>query len=114
MTTTFEDRLLRELRGVVTAHGEAPAAAPRRLRRLRPSRLALVGIAAASAAAVVAATTSDGPSAAYAVNPSANGSVTVHIERLSDAAGLERKLRGAGVPAVVDYQASGCGPTPDG
>ena len=45
-------------------------------------------------------------SAAYAVEPGANGSVTVKIHDLSDAAGLQSALRDAGVPAVVTYSAS--------
>ena len=53
------------------------------------------------------ATGSDVTPSAYAVQPRADGSVTVHIRGLEDAKGLERSLRAAGVPAVVDYAAAG-------
>jgi hypothetical protein len=43
---------------------------------------------------------------AYAVTPRADGSVTVKISSLSDAAGLQSALRAAGVPAVVRYSAA--------
>lgn len=104
MTTLhhFEDRLLQELRQVV-AERPAPAAGSRR--RPRRTRVALAGIGIAAAAVAVAMITDNGavtPSA-YAVESRADGAVTVSIRSLSDAAGLERRLRAAGVPAVVDY-----------
>jgi hypothetical protein len=53
----------------------------------------------------VIAISSDATPSAYAVQSRADGSVTVSINRLSDAAGLEQELDAAGVPAVVAYDA---------
>ena len=108
MTTPerFEDRLLRELRQVVA---ERPAPATGSPRRTRRTRLALggVGVAAATVAIAVIATGSDVTPNAYAVESHANGAVTVSISALRDATGLQSSLRAAGVPAVVDYSATG-------
>jgi hypothetical protein len=102
----FEDRLLDQLRHIVA---ERPAPLIAAGRRPRPVRLALVGIAAAATVTVVAlvSTSSDVTPSAYAVDRRPDGSVTVEIHSLHDAAGLERRLRAAGVPAVVDYVAPG-------
>jgi hypothetical protein len=97
--TRFEERLLAELRTVVT---EAPPVSRGRRSRLR--RRVLVGAAAVAAATCVALAVplvTGGGTPAYAVSANADGSVTVEISSLSDAAGLEQKLRDAGVPAVV-------------
>ena len=116
--TRFEDRLLDQLRQVVAERPAPAVAAAGPRRRPRPSRLALagVGVGAVAAAVIVAATSSDVTTSAYAVEPRADGSVTVHIHNLSDAAGLQSKLRAAGIPAVVDYvpgDKAGCvGPGP--
>lgn len=101
--SNFEERLLHDLRNLVASppvdHGQ------RHTLRRRP-RLAL---AAGFAAVLVAAATagvlilSAGTSAAYAVTKNANGTVTVEIDSLSDAAGLQSKLAAAGVNAVVEY-----------
>jgi hypothetical protein len=110
MTTNerFEDRLLRELRHVVE---ERPAVNGEPEPRGRRTRLAWggVGLGVATATAVVAIVASSGDVTpnAYAVQPHANGEVTVSIHSLSDAAGLQSKLRAAGVPAVVSYTAAG-------
>lgn len=104
MTTPerFEDRLLHELRQVVADRPAPVAAAHTRSNR---TRLAFggVGVAAATAVFAVIATTGDVTPSAYAVQPHASGAVTVSIHSLSDASGLQRALRAAGVPAVVDY-----------
>lgn len=110
-TTHFEDRLLQQLRQIV-AENPDPGVAGAAQRAPRRTRLALAGagVAAASAVAIVA-TSSDVTPSAYAVQPRADGSVSVRIRSLSDAAGLQRSLRDAGVPAVVDYtpaDAPGC------
>jgi hypothetical protein len=115
MTTpdSFEDRLLVELRHVVAATpapgpggATAPAATPRRPLVLRPARLALGGAGLATAAAVVAFALPGGGAAAYAVTPQGDGAIKVTINALSDAAGLEAKLRAAGIDADVDYSAA--------
>jgi hypothetical protein len=115
-TTHFEDRLLEQLRRYV-AEQPAPAATAAAQRAPRRTRLALagVGVAAATAVAIVA-TSSDVTPSAYAVQPRKDGSVSVKIRSLSDADGLQRSLRAAGVPAVVSYAPAtemGCaGPGP--
>jgi len=101
--SNFEERLLVELREIVK---EGPTARGRR-RRLPAPRVALAGglAAAVLAAAVVAGVflLSAGTPAAYAVTENADGSVTVEIDSLTDASGLQAQLRAAGVPAVVVY-----------
>jgi hypothetical protein len=109
--TTFEDRLLAELRAVVAARpAPAPATAPSpargvaRAHRVPRARLSLAaGAAAATVAGVLLATGGGGATPAYAVEKQPDGSVTVEINSLRDAAGLQEKLRAAGIPAVVDY-----------
>ena len=102
MTTslTFEDRLLAELRQVVAANPAPPAS---RRRVAVPQRLLLVAAGAASAALAALIVAGGGGSSAYALERQSDGSVTVHINSLSDASGLEGSLRRAGIPAVVDY-----------
>ena len=58
------------------------------------------------------ATGGDPAAPAYAVQPHGDGSVTVTINGLRDADGLERALRDEGVRAVVDYLPAGatCAP----
>lgn len=112
--TQFEDRLLAELRKVVTAraaHNAAHAAldaaegAPARRPGRRQPRLLLAGaaVAATAATAFILAAGGDHVTPAFAIERQPGGSVTVTINRLSDASGLEQKLRAAGVAAVVDY-----------
>jgi hypothetical protein len=105
--SNFEERLLAELRTVM--------AAPRiddghRRGVWRAPRLVLAGgLAAVLTAAVTAGVffLSAGTQAAYAVTRHADGSVTVEIDSLSDAAGLQAKLQAAGVNAVVEYLPAG-------
>ena len=103
--SNFEERLLHELRAMVESE---PDRAPSRTRRGR--RLVLgAGVAAllaASAGAGVLLLTG-GAQAAYAVTRNADGSVTVEIDSLQDAAGLEAKLKAAGLNAVVQYLPAG-------
>lgn len=105
---SFEDRLLVELRALV-AERPAPTVAHRPRPRRTRIGLAVAGGAAAATVAAVAlvAGSGDRPSNAYAVERLADGAVSVSINSLSDADGLERKLREAGVPAVVDYDPTG-------
>ena len=117
-STHFEERLLHELREVVAQRpapspASALASAPRRHRTRGRYVLAGAGGLAAALAAVVLFGGSGGPEAAYAVTPRADGRVSVKISSLSDAAGLQRALREAGVPAVVRYgTGAGCPATP--
>jgi hypothetical protein len=102
--SNFEERLLVELRSLVEAEpGD-------RGQRRRGPRLALAGglvavLAGAAGAAVFLL--SAGTQAAYAVTKNADGSVTVEIDSLTDAAGLQAKLQAAGVNAVVEYLPAG-------
>lgn len=108
-STRFEDRLLVELREVV-AERPAPSAAPPPRRRRRPTpRLVLTGAATAAVAAgaLIVALGGDSTAPAFAVERQADGNVTVTIHRLSDADDLQRQLRAAGIPAVVDYTPPG-------
>jgi hypothetical protein len=105
----YEDRLLTELRALATAN--AAAGAPERApRRVRP-RLALAGVAGGACAATAAFALMGGEEAstAYAVEPQGDGTVTVEIHELQDAAGLERQLREHGIAAKVDYLPAGQG-----
>jgi hypothetical protein len=103
--SNFEERLLAELRGVVEAE---PAPGDRR--RLGERRLALAGglvTAVAAAATAGVFLLSAGAPAAYAVTKNADGSVTVEVDSLTDAAGLQSALQAAGVNAVVEYLPAG-------
>jgi len=90
----------------------APSPRPRRTRR----RLAIgVSLAAAAGAAVAVVGLPGSPNhggtpaaAAWAVTPNADGSVTVVINEYRDAAGLQAKLRAAGLRANVTTAPSRC------
>lgn len=103
---SFEQSLLIELRQQVSVRtGSAPLTASPTARRR--GHLA-VGITAslAAAATVLALALGTGPgrpSAAYAVETAANGSVVVTIHDLSDVDGLERALAAKGVHAQVAH-----------
>jgi hypothetical protein len=102
--SNFEERLLVELRKMVKTDPVE------RGRRLPGRRLAVAGgLAAVLAAAAIAGVLvlSAGTPAAYAVTKNADGTVTVEIDSLSDAAGLQAKLQEAGVNAVVEYLPAG-------
>lgn len=94
----FETALLGELREVVRAQ---PAT-----RRRRGRVLALAGVAASGAAAVGAVLVTGGSAPAFAVHRDADGDVTVTINRLENASGLEQALADVGVTADVRYQGS--------
>jgi hypothetical protein len=106
----FEERLLAELKAVVSGRATAARleaedrAAEPTWRRLRP-RLALgVGFAlAAVAAALVVSAGGDNPSRAFAIVPRAGGGVTIKVYGLEDATGLERALEDAGIKAQVTW-----------
>jgi len=120
-TEGYEDRLLAELRRVVEANPEPTptqrgATTTLSYRWRRP--LAVTGGLAAAAVASVAVVGfgEEGSGTAWAVTPNDDGTVTVVINSLRDAEGLEQKLREAGVPAVVQYLPDGkkCAPPPEG
>jgi hypothetical protein len=111
----FEERLLDELRSLVVAEpSSGPARPVRRPRTWVASRsrrrLVLVGGMAAVLAVAAGAGVpflSGGVTPAYAVSKNDDGTVTVEISSLGDAAGLEAKLREAGIRAVVQYLPAG-------
>ena len=99
----FEQRLLDELRGVIaeqaaTTEGTTPTPAWRRAPRLV---LATVAVLAAAAAVLVFGSGGDNTPRAFAVEPQEGGGVTIEVYSLEDAAGLERALEDAGIPAQV-------------
>jgi hypothetical protein len=105
--SNFEERLLRELQSLVVAQ---PVDRGQRHAFWRGRRLVLAGgLAAVLAAAATAGVffLSAGTQAAYAVTKNADGTVTVEIDSLSDAAGLQAKLQAAGLNAVVQYLPAG-------
>jgi hypothetical protein len=69
------------------------------------------GVAVAAVVAILAATITGGTTDAYAIDSQPDGTVTVQIASLSDAAGLQAALRDRGIPAIVDYSAT-CTPVP--
>jgi hypothetical protein len=111
----FEERLLGELRALVSQrrsdveHRSSGRHGGARVRRR--TRFALASALAVSAILVgltgLLRHYSDGAPAAYAVTRNSDGSVTVVVRSLRDAAGLQRALRAAGVPAVVVYTPPG-------
>lgn len=107
--SNFEERLLQELRTVV-ADRPAEGGQPSRSRTWRRPRMVLVaGLAAVLAVAAITGVFlfSSGTPAAYAVTKNDDGTVTVKIDSLTDAAGLESALQAAGVSAVVEYLPEG-------
>jgi hypothetical protein len=103
--TTFEDRLLDQLRLVVAANPAPPEPGARQPRRRRWP-VAAAGVAAAGVAAALVVVIAGGTQAAYAIDSHGDGRVTVHVASLSDAAGLQAALRARGIPAIVDYSAT--------
>jgi hypothetical protein len=101
--TQFEDRLLAELRQVVAARTASEAVAGSR--RRRAPRLLLGGAATAvvTGTLLFVAAGGDRVPPAFAIERQPDGNVTVKINRLSDADGLQRQLRAAGIAAVVNY-----------
>jgi hypothetical protein len=112
-SSSFEDRLLGQLRAAVAQRGAASAAeeigAGATPAWRRGPRLALAGTAvvAAATAALIVSAGGDGTPAAYAVEAQGDGQVSVEIRSLQDARGLEEALGDAGIPASVDYLATG-------
>jgi hypothetical protein len=107
----FEERLLSELRQVVAERAATPSGGrPARILgwrlQLRPAAVGVVAVVALAVAAVVGLPLlRDTP--AYAVSSARDGTVTVRINELRDADGLERQLERHGIPAEVDYTPAG-------
>lgn len=112
--TGFDQELLGRLRGVVAERAasldsEGASASSSTPAWRRPPRL-LAGAGVAMAAVIAALFISaggEGTSAAYAVEAQSNGNVTVQIDHLSDASGLETALAQVGIPAEVTYLPEG-------
>ncbi len=105
--SNYEERLLGELRSLVAVR---PVNGRRRRSLWQRPRLVFAGGLAAllaAAATVGVVFLSAGTQAAYAVTKNPDGSVTVEIDSLTDAAGLQAKLQAAGVSAVVAYLPEG-------
>jgi hypothetical protein len=111
--TRFEDRLLAELRQIVAARPIPPAPAANAqaaasARRRAPRRLlAVAATAGVAATAILLVAGGDRVTPAFAVERQPDGNVSVTINRISDAADLQRQLQAAGIPAVVDYTPAG-------
>jgi hypothetical protein len=108
----FEDRLLAQLRRVVAEREDSREPAHDRTGR---RRLVLSGAGAALVIAIVAIAavtigSGDRTTGAYAIQMRRGGKVAVSIYRLGDAKALQRSLRAAGVPAVVDFEATKASP----
>src|SRR5262249_42835130 len=100
----FEDRLLDRLQPLAAAQPR-----PRRRTHRRLALAAGAAVAIAIAAGGSGPLLSNGAQPAYAVTPNDDGTVTVQINSLTEAAGLQQKLRDAGVQAVVVYLPFGKG-----
>ncbi len=108
----FEDRLLAQLRRVVAEREDSRDPTHNRTGR---RRLVLSGAGAALVIAIVAIAavatgTGNRTAGAYAIQMRPGGKVAVSIYRLGDAKALQRSLQAAGVPAVVDFEATKAGP----
>jgi hypothetical protein len=98
----FEERLLTQLKEEITEVA-APALPARR--RLVPVLAAAAGLVAVAVGAAAAIGVFSSP--AYAVDREPDGSIRISIREYTDPKGLERKLNGFGVSAVIDYVPSG-------
>jgi hypothetical protein len=103
----FEHRLLAELRQVVSERPAPEVVATPGSHRRRPLLFAGTATAAAAATAALLTVTGGGVAPAFAVDHRDNGDVSVTINKLSDAKGLQSQLRAAGINAEVDYTPAG-------
>jgi hypothetical protein len=97
--STFEERLLSELKDVVAAR----PAVPKSRRRLVLAGAAAAVVVAGAGVAYAALR----PSPAYAVERDPDGSVRVYIFDYRDPEGLQRRLAAFGVRAAVNYLPAG-------
>jgi hypothetical protein len=114
LETEFAQRLRAELKAIVVQRSAALAAeeatrAATATPLWRRPRLALGGGAATAtvAAALIVSASGGGTPAAYAVEPQPEGMISVEILSLEDAKGLVEALDEVGIPAAVDYLATG-------
>ncbi len=96
----FETALLHELRRHVADSAAQPVHRRRRV-------LAGLGIAAAAAAAAVVVVPGAGVQPAYSVQQGNAGEITVAVNRLEDADGLERAIEAYGIEADITYVPGG-------
>ena len=101
----FEDRLLTELKDVVATRTEpAPATSRARTVRWRRVGLATAAVAAAAGMAIgIPVLTGDRAPQANAVVRDADGSIRIYLRDYRHPEVISSKLRGMGVPAVVDF-----------
>lgn len=104
---SFESSLLTELRGVVTERSAEREREPEPARRSSRRPLALAGAAAAAVAAIALWNVAAQPTPAYALDTAQDGSVTLTIHRLDDAAALQADLIAHGITADVTYLPNG-------
>ena len=100
---SFESALLGELRTVVADRAPEPGQATNRAGGFRTSRRLVLGAAAAIALALGVVLPTAWSTPAYAVQQGPSGDVSVHINRLEDAPGLQAALKRLGVNAQVQY-----------
>lgn len=103
----YETALLAELQTIVAEQAATAPAAPHRRRRLVAVAAALALVGAGAGALSLAK-----PTPAYALDTNPNGSVTLVIDRATDAAQLQADLAKHGIRAKVTYLSPGmvCAP----
>jgi hypothetical protein len=108
----FEDQLLVQLRRIVAERDDPrePTHSRTGRRRLVLSSAGAALVIAIVAIAAVAIGTVNRTTDAYAIQVRPGGKVAVSIRRLGDAKALQRSLRAAGVPAIVDFEATKASP----
>jgi hypothetical protein len=111
--SNFEERLLDELKAVVTQRGAeqvasaetaAHSSAWRRAPRLALGAVAVLG---AAVAVLVLSSGSSDTSKAFAVEPQEGGGVTIRVYSPEDAAGLERALAETGIRSQITWLPAG-------
>ena len=102
---SFDLALLQALRQEVITR-------PRTSHHRSARRRGLAGAGVAAAVVTFAAVTLGGPAAAFAVDQSSAGDITVTLHRLDDADGLENALAAKGITANVDYRPTTTGEVP--
>jgi hypothetical protein len=104
LTTIVADRAAAQ-----TAQSTTNVPTTNSLWRRREPRIALAGVAVTVLAALALLVSASGrdTQAAFAVEAQPEGEVSVEIRSLEDAKGLEEALDEAGVPASVNYLATG-------